>query len=85
MLFVNLRDLEFHRLQIAVDARRLQPRVLKFAGYEPRRAEMTWRPRVAAFHIVVGQDLDMRPPAVAFLRKIGFGEIGRRKQRRNGG
>jgi len=54
-------------------------------GYEPRRAEMTWRPRVAAFHIVVGQDLDMRPPAVAFLRKIGFGEIGRRKQRRNGG
>ena len=31
MLFVNLRDFEFDRLQIAVDAGRLQPRALEFA------------------------------------------------------
>ena len=81
MLFINLRHFEFDRLQIAVDARRLEPRALEFARDEPRRAEMAGRPGVAAFHVVVGQDLDVRPPAVAFLGQIGFGEIGRRKQR----
>jgi hypothetical protein len=46
---------------------------------------MTGRTGIATSHIVVGQDLDMRPPAIAFLRKIGFGEVGCWKQRRNGG
>ena len=85
MLFVYLRDFEFHRLQITVGAGKLQSRVLKFARQEPGRAQMAGRSRIAALHVVVGQDLDMRPPAVAFLGKIGCGEIGRRQQCRNGG
>ncbi len=65
------------RLEVARSAGGLESGALELTGDELSRAAMTLAAGVAALHVVVGQNLDVRPPARAFL-----GDVGGQEERR---
>src|SRR6266571_4794803 len=64
MLLIELRRVEFHRLSVAVRARRLQPRVLELLCHVRRGFLVALASGVASFQFVIGQVLHVRPPAL---------------------
>src|SRR5216683_5391449 len=64
MLLIELRHVEFHRLNVAVRARRLQPRVLELLCHIRRGFLVTLASGVASFQLVIGQVPHVRPPAL---------------------
>jgi len=65
-LFRNqLARLELHRLQVARDARRLESQALELAGHVFHGLAEFAGANVAALQLVVGQELNVRPPEFA--------------------
>src|SRR5216683_2885350 len=64
MLLIELRRVEFHRLNVAVRARRLQPRILELLCHIRRGFLVALASGVASFQFVIGQILHVRPPAL---------------------
>src|SRR6266478_3489428 len=64
MLLIELRRIEFHRLNVAVRARRLQPRILELLCHIRRGFLVTIASGVASFQFVIGQVPHVRPPAL---------------------
>src|SRR5581483_853114 len=68
--FVELHDVEFHRLRVTVHSRRLQPCLTKFFFHVRRRLLESCRARAASFELVVREILHVRPPAFPWRRPI---------------
>src|SRR6266581_5273973 len=64
MLLIKLRRVEFHRLNVAVRARRLQTRVPELLCHVRRGFLVALASGVASFQLVIGQVLHVRPPAL---------------------
>src|SRR5262249_40207453 len=76
LLFDDLRDFEFDWLEVTSGSGGLESGALEFAREIFSSAAVAWGSGVAAFEFVVGEDLDVGPPAVAFFVQVGCGEGG---------
>src|SRR6266705_3742089 len=64
MLLIELRHVEFHRLNVAIRAGRLQTRVLELLCHVRRGFLVALASGVASFQLVIGQVPHVRPPAL---------------------